>query len=54
MSKKISFDDWQEREWGDIDDIRKDGKRYNPKKEELNRQRQQKSKIKNKSFDLRD
>jgi hypothetical protein len=52
--KQKKFKDWYEDEWGNPDDVRKDGKRYNAKKEAVKQQRVQKSDQKNKFFEPRD
>jgi len=49
--KQKKFKDWQDDEWGSSDDVKKDGKRYNPKKEFVKQQREQKSLRKNSFFD---
>lgn len=52
MAKKNkNFSEWQENEWGTVEDYRKDGKRYNPKKEAVKQQRFQRTNQKNKFFD---
>jgi len=52
MAKKSkNFSEWQENEWGTVEDYRKDGKRYNPKKEAVKQQRFQRTNQKNKFFD---
>jgi hypothetical protein len=52
--KQKKFKDWYEDEWGSADDARKDGKRYNAKKEAVKQQRYQKSTQKEKFFEPRD
>ena len=49
--KQKKFKDWHDDEWGSSDDVKKDGKRYNPKKESVKRQREEKSLRKNKFFE---
>ena len=52
--KQKKFKDWYDDEWGSADDARKDGKRYNAKKEAVKQLRYQKSDQKNKFFEPRD
>lgn len=49
--KQKKFKDWNDDEWGSSDDLKKDGKRYNSKKEFVKQQREQKSLRKNSFFD---
>jgi hypothetical protein len=49
--KQKNFKEWHDDEWGSDEDYRKDGKRYNAKKEAVKQQRFQKSSQKNKFFD---
>ena len=49
--KQKKFKDWHDDEWGSSDDVKKDGKRYNPKKDFVKRQREEKSLRKNKFFE---
>lgn len=49
--KQKKFKDWHDDEWEASDDIKKDGKRYNPKKEFVKQQREQKSLRKNSFFE---
>jgi len=50
--KQKKFKDWHDDEWGSSDDVKKDGKRYNSKKEFVKQQREQKSQRKNSFFDI--
>ncbi len=52
--KQKNFRDWYEDEWGSADDVRKDGKRYNAKKEAVKQQRYQKSSQQEKFFEPRE
>ena len=52
MSKKSSKFDYDDDEWAD--DFRKDGKRYNAKREEVKAQRHKKSNDRNKFFDSKE
>jgi hypothetical protein len=49
--KQKKFKDWHDDEWGPSDDVKKDGKRYNSKKEFVKQQREQKSQRKNSFFE---
>lgn len=49
--KQKKFKDWHDDEWESSDDLKKDGKRYNPKKEFVKQQREQKSLRKNSFFE---
>lgn len=49
--KQKKFRDWQDDEWGSSDHSKKDGKRYNAKKEFVKQQREQKSQRKNSFFE---
>ena len=49
--KQKNFRDWQDDEWGSSEHSKKDGKRYNAKKEFVKQQREQKSQRKNSFFE---
>lgn len=50
--KQKKFKDWQDDEWSDSDSYdKKDGKRYNSKKESVKFQRQEKDRQKNSFFE---
>jgi hypothetical protein len=49
--KQKKFKDWHDDDWESSNDLKKDGKRYNPKKEFVKQQREQKSQRKNSFFE---
>jgi len=53
MSKKQkNFKEWHDDEWGTSDDVKRDGKRYNAKKEFVKQERDRKSRQKNSFFEI--
>jgi hypothetical protein len=53
MSKKQkNFKEWHDDEWGASDDVKRDGKRYNAKKEFVKQERDRKTRIKDSYFEI--